>query len=54
VNLKFRCDAYNVLNHPNFAIPVSANNDFTQSDVFGKVTQTNSARVLQGALRIEF
>jgi hypothetical protein len=55
VNLKFRCDAYNVLNHPNFVIPVAANNDFTQtSGDFGKVTQTNTARILQGALRIEF
>jgi hypothetical protein len=44
-----------VLNHPNFVIPVAANNDFTQtSGDFGKVTQTNTARILQGALRIEF
>lgn len=55
VNLKFRCDAFNVLNHPNFVIPVSANNDITQSGGdFGQVTQTNTARVLQGSLRIEF
>ena len=53
VNLKFRADAFNAFNHPNFSLP----NDtltVTQSQ-FGQITSTvNSARVLQVALRLEF
>ena len=60
VNLKFRCDAFNALNHPNFGLP---NVDITQSSgvAFGTITHTVGApssdlnsRVLQGALRLEF
>ena len=60
VNLKFRCDAFNAFNHPNFNLP---NNDITESSGrFGVISSTVSepfsfnttARVLQGALRIEF
>lgn len=60
VNLKFRCDAFNAFNHPNFALP---NVDITQSNgvPFGTITSTVippgsdlSPRVLQGALRLEF
>jgi hypothetical protein len=68
VNLKFRADAFNVLNHPNFASPVNnAYNGFDQTDIlqrsgFGKISSTVSppgtlnsgARVLQLALRLEF
>lgn len=55
LNLKFRCDAFNVLNHPNYAIPESTHLDITQSSGnFGQVTVTNTARILQGSLRIEF
>ncbi|HET7103324.1 MAG TPA: carboxypeptidase-like regulatory domain-containing protein [Terracidiphilus sp.] len=51
VNLKFRADAFNALNHPNFDNP---NTDLTSSG-FGRITGTaHSARVLQGALRLEF
>ncbi len=61
VNLKFRCDAFNALNHPNFSTPSA--NDITQSSgvPFGTITGTvvppgsdQAARVLQGALRLEF
>ena len=60
VNLKFRADAFNALNHPNFALPAntspSSNFDIT-SGTFGRLTSidTNSGyRVMQFALRLEF
>jgi hypothetical protein len=54
VNLKFRVDAFNSTNHPSFNEP---NVDITQSSgvPFGTIGSTASiARVLQGALRLEF
>jgi len=57
VNLKFRADAFNTLNHPNFDSPgTDSSNDITQSNTnFGVITGTaNAARVLQLALRLEF
>jgi len=70
VNLKFRCDAFNALNHPNFAYPgevvngvVTGSADITQSNgvPFGTIGSTVippgsdlASRVLQGALRLEF
>jgi hypothetical protein len=68
VNLKFRADAFNALNHPNFEIP-SENvfngldeEDILQGAGFGKISYTvtppgngnNGARVLQLSLRLEF
>jgi Carboxypeptidase regulatory-like domain len=53
VVLKFRADAFNVLNHPSFGNPtVDITNQSTQ---FGTITGTQSSpRVLQLALRLEF
>ena len=53
INLKFRADAYNVLNHPVFSSP---NTDITLgSNTFGKMTSVAvSSRVMQLALRLEF
>jgi len=53
VNLKFRADAFNALNHPSFNTPST---DITESSGrFGVISSTSStARVLQGALRLEF
>jgi len=68
VNLKFRADAFNVLNHPNFSIP-SENvfNGLDEEDIqrgkgFGQISYTvtpvgnlnNGARVLELSLRLEF
>ena len=55
INLKFRVDAFNATNHPNFNTPAAT--DITQANgvPFGTITGTaNAARVLQGALRLEF
>jgi hypothetical protein len=54
VTLKFRADAFNATNHPSFSTPC---NDITEASCypFGNITSTVSgARVLQGALRLEF
>jgi hypothetical protein len=54
VILKFRVDAFNATNHPSFSTPCS---DITEIACypFGNITGTaSSARVLQGALRLEF
>jgi hypothetical protein len=63
VNLKFRADAFNVFNHPNFGPPVL--NIVTNASNFGQITATNKApssfavpaddaRVAQFSLRLEF
>jgi hypothetical protein len=69
VNLKFRADAFNALNHPNFAAPSFQNNMSLVANpsnfgvipgtvaADGTVTPNSSdvaARVLQGSLRLEF
>ncbi len=61
VALKFRADAFNAFNHPNFALPCSDITDATCT--FGKIPNTIGTtinndgpadRVLQLALRLEF
>jgi hypothetical protein len=68
VNLKFRADAFNVLNHPNFQVPAENvyngydAQDFQQGAGFGQINFTvtpsgnenDGARVLQLSLRLEF
>ena len=67
LNLKFRADAFNAFNHPNFALPGNnVYNGLDQQDItnhtFGNTSYTvepngnlnNGARVLQVSLRLEF
>jgi hypothetical protein len=67
VKANFRADAFNALNHPNFAIPSSNGfNGLDEQDItssqFGNISYTvspagnlnNGARVLQLALRVDF
>jgi len=55
VKLKFRCDAFNAFNHASFNLPTASASDITGGSNFGLITSTaNNARVLQGALRLEF
>ncbi len=68
VNLKFRADAFNAFNHPNFALPAENafngldQQDYLQGANFGQISYTvspagnlnNGARVLQLSLRLEF
>jgi len=63
LNLRFRADAFNVFNHPNFGTPTL--NIVTNASNFGQITTTNAnpassavpaddARVAQFSLRLEF
>ncbi|WP_263384668.1 carboxypeptidase-like regulatory domain-containing protein [Granulicella arctica] len=59
VNFKFRADAFNVLNHPNFDDldygSYGGNDNITATTNFGQLTATNgNPRVLQLSGRIEF
>jgi hypothetical protein len=64
LNIKLRADAFNILNHPNFAAPENNNNydDITKPSNFGQLTsmidstgqRRTSSRVLQISGRIEF
>jgi hypothetical protein len=68
VNLKFRADAFNALNHPNFYTPAENvfngldQQDYQQNSGFGQISYTVSptgnnnsgARVMQLSLRLEF
>ncbi len=50
INLQFRAEAYNVLNHPNLDIP----NRIFGSATFGQISSAQNARQLQFALKLIF
>jgi len=56
INLVFRADFFNVLNHASFATPVppAGNTDFTNANFGVLTTTTSTARIGQLALRLEF
>ena len=57
LNMLFRADAFNVLNHPNFNSPGNntSYDDITQASNFGRLTGMNgNARVLQLSGRLQF
>jgi hypothetical protein len=58
VNLSFRTDAFNVLNHPTFAPPVDSNGNSSMNinqQQFGQSVSTISTpRILQMSLTVKF
>ena len=56
VNMEFRAEAFNVLNHTNFQLPGAggATNMRTNSDSFGQSSGTFNPRNLQFGLKIAF
>jgi hypothetical protein len=58
MNLQFRAESFNVLNHPNFGLPnttfVPGANGLNSSGSFGTVTQAYNARSIQFGLKLSF
>ena len=60
INLQFRAELFNILNHPNFDIPIGTNREvFTgagaRNATFGRVTNTaNASRQIQFGLKLVF
>jgi hypothetical protein len=53
--VEFRAEAFNVFNHPSFALPAGGTADISNTATFGNITTTAStARVMQFALRVDF
>ncbi len=54
MNLQFRLDIFNFINHPNFNAPVGAGRTLSTSSSFGKITSANDPRDMQFSLRLAF
>jgi hypothetical protein len=50
MQLEFRSECFNCLNHPNLLGPVAAFN----SGSFGQITSANPPRILQFSLKVDF
>jgi hypothetical protein len=50
MQLEFRCECFNCLNHPNLLGPTSALN----SSLFGQITTSDPPRILQLSLKVDF
>ncbi len=48
-----RLEAFNVLNHPNFNNPTSANASISSS-TFGQITSAGDARIFQASVKLKF
>ena len=54
INGELRVESFNLLNHPNFFNPLTTGTQFGSGSSFGQITQANTPRQLQFALRILF
>jgi hypothetical protein len=52
-NFQFRMEAFNLLNHPNFDLPPTANRNIN-GGAFGQLNTAFAARILQFALKLNF
>jgi hypothetical protein len=52
--MEFRAEAYNPLNHTNFALPTGGIADITNANTFGVISSTAAPRVMQFSLRLDF
>jgi hypothetical protein len=54
MNLQFRWDVFDFLNHPNFNPPVGAGRTFSAAASFGSITSAQDPREMQFSLRLAF
>jgi hypothetical protein len=54
MNLQFRWDVFDFLNHPNLNPPVGAGRTFSTAASFGSITSAQDPRDMQFSLRLTF